>query len=150
MKTASRFRLFLLIVVLFLSGCFYRMEQQYPSFHDLENTHNLRDQGWFPDIAGPDGVHLREAHSLNDTESFGKFSYIDYRRIDSVLSNREIYSLVTSDSLNQFIKRFKSIQVPDWFLKKEDYSGKMMFRKQDMYFIQSKEDRTIYFAYKPY
>ena len=150
MKNASCFRVFLLSAVLFLSGCFYRMEQQYPSFHDLESTHNLRDQGWFPDIAGPDGIDLREAHSLNAIESFGKFSYPNNRRVDSLLSNREIYSVVTSDSLSQFIRRFRSIQVPDWFLKKEDYSGKMMFRKQDTYFIQSKENRTIYFAYKPY
>jgi len=148
MKATPCLVFFLFTVVVFLCGCSGDFEQSYHSYDDLERLHNLRLQGWFPDMLGPDGFDLREVHSIGPIESFGKFSYSDHKRIDSLLSDKGIYREVSIDSLNQFMKGFKTVQAPDWFLKKEEYSGKAMFRREAMYFIQSKEDSTIYFACK--
>ena len=146
--TSSCYRVFLLSTVLFLSGCFDTFEQSYLNYSDLKRMHNPRLQGWFPDIVDEDAYNLKETHSIGPIESLGKFSYGKQHKIDTLLSNREIYRPSTVDSFKQFISSFKSIQVPEWFIKVENYAGKMVFRKQDTYFIQSKEDRTIYFAYK--
>ena len=137
---------FAVILCLFLFSCSEDHQHSYKSFEELSKA-NLRLKGWFPNIVGPDCYNLKEIHTVGDIESYGRFSYENESRIDSVLADPTVYHRISVDTFRIFLERFKDLRQPNWFLEKEKFQDNIFYKKESMYFIQSKEDKTLYFAY---
>ena len=136
---------FILISVM-LYSCSDNFEQSYEDFTEFDQA-SLRLKSWFPPLTATDCYNFKEIHNLNNNNSFGRFSYRNTFRIDSLLSDSKTYEKISLDSVSIFIKKIKSPKYPSWFLIKEKIPGKIFYKNGLIYLIKYEEERTIYFVY---
>jgi hypothetical protein len=129
-----------------LYSCSDNFEHSYKDYNDL-NKENLRIKGWFPSLASDDSYNLKEVHTIGDIESYGRFSYRNRKKIDSLLSDTSVYKEINTEKFNNFLSRFKRMELPKWYLDKEYFLGKRIYQNGFMYFIDDRQYNTIYFAY---
>lgn len=137
---------FILILFFCLTSCVNTYEHSYSNFEELKKA-NLRLQSWFPKLIGPDCYNIKEMHTIGDAESYGKFSYLNTTRIESILNDTTNYKTITLGTFSKFLERFKDLKPPSWFLDKENRTDKLFYKHDATYFIHSKKEKTFYFAY---
>ena len=136
----------IVFLLLFFSSCSNSYEQSYQQYSDLEKA-NGRLQSWFPDLVGNDCFDLKEIHTIGDIESYGKFSYHNEFRIDSLVTDPVKYIPISTDSLKLFLRKFKDLDPPKWFIGEAKFTEVSIYKKEFTYFIKDKKEKTIYFAY---
>ena len=127
-------------------SCSDNFEQSYENFTKF-NQATLRLKSWFPAFIAADCYDLKEIHGLDNNNSFGRFSYKNNFRIESLLSDSTVYEKVTFATLHNFLKKIIKPVRPDWFIDDDEIQVKTVYRKGYMYLIKSEIDKIIYFTY---
>lgn len=130
---------------LLLISCSNDFEQSYKTFNDF-NDSGTRLKSWFPDdLITNNCFDFKETHSIEETNSFGKFSYTNSSLIDSVFSYNKSYQELSIDSLNIIFNKVIKPKRPSWFLNNEQIIGKKIFKHNTIALIKDENNKTIYF-----
>ncbi len=130
-----------------MGSCSDNFEQSYKTFSEL-NSSGTRLKSWFPDdLLANECYDFKEIHNLENSNSFGKFSYRNSTRMDSALFNKNNYQEISIDSMNLVFTKIVKPKRPDWFLSDEQIIGKKIYRHNKITLIKDEGNKTIYFIY---
>lgn len=130
-----------------MSSCSDNIEQSFKDFSEF-NSSGTRLKSWFPDdLITNDCYDFKEIHNLENSNSFGKFSYKNSLRIDSIFFNSERYQEIRIDSLNIVFNKVIKPKRPNWFLSNEQIIGKKIYKRNTKTFIKDENNKTVYFIY---
>ncbi|PWS26459.1 hypothetical protein DHW03_16915 [Pedobacter yonginense] len=138
--------IFTLLIALFLASCSDNYEQYYTDYLSFKKS-SARQQGWFPEILGPDCFDFKEIHNLGNNNSYGTFAFVDEKRINSILADTKKYKQIKKLEVDSILNKIVSPKRPKWFIK--DISLNYFdFYIQDLNcIIKDGRNKRIYFLY---